>query len=396
MKRILKKIGLVAPCLLTPALAFSIAGSGEATAPANGADASHAVLWLVLYVLAALGFSFLCSVAEAVLLSITPAYIEGQKERRPRLAARLRRLKLDAIDRSLSAILTLNTIAHTVGAIGAGAQATILFGSAWFGMFSALMTLAILFFSEIVPKTLGAVYWPRLVRPTAFFVSALINLLYPIVWLSEKITKFIARERGLLPINRDDLIAMARAGVESGQIRGKESKMIQNLLRFDSIRVTDIMTPRSVITAFPEDMKIGASLVQVTRTPFSRLPVYQSGLDDVSGFVLKNDILIFTAQNRGDEPFKALKRKALAVPESLSLAALLERLLTERQHIAIVVNEHGSTVGLVTLEDLIETLMGLEIVDETDAVVDMRVLARKRWMERAKAMGIEADFRDQK
>lgn len=373
-------------------LPVSAAAAGKAAGTVSLADNGGAVTWLVVYVMASLGFSFLCSVTEAVLLSITPTYIEGQKVRRPRLAAQLKRLKQDRIDQSLSAILTLNTIAHTLGAIGAGAQATILFGSAWFGLFSALMTLAILFLSEIVPKTIGAVYWPRLAGPTALFVRLLIVILYPIVWLSERVTKMISGSARLMPVNRDELIAMARAGVESGQIRGNESKMIQNLLRFDLIHVTDIMTPRSVITALPEEMTISDSLERITGAPFSRLPVYRTRLDDISGFVLKDDILLYTAQDRGKETLAALKREILAVPESLSLAALMERLLKDRQHIAIVINEHGGTDGLVTLEDLIETLMGLEIMDETDKVVDMRALARKRWLERARAMGIAPDF----
>ncbi|MEW6079990.1 MAG: hemolysin family protein [Thermodesulfobacteriota bacterium] len=350
------------------------------------------VLMLTVYVLLALTFSFLCSIAEAVLLSITPTYIEGKRETNPKLAAQLKRLKQDNIDRSLSAILTLNTIAHTVGAIGAGAQATIIFGDTWFGLFSALMTLLILFLSEILPKTIGAVYWQALVRPAALFVTILIVVLFPIVWVSELLTKFIARGKSMHIFNKDELIAMARAGAETGQLRDKESGIIQNLLRFDSIKVTDIMTPRSVMASLPEDMTITDALPQITRTPFSRLPVYRSNMNDIVGFILKDDVLIAAAQKRGDDRLKALKRDLMAIPESVSLTALLERFLKNRQHIAMIVNEHGSTEGLVTLEDLIETLIGLEIVDETDKDVDMRVLARKQWIERAKAMGIEADF----
>ncbi len=380
-------------CLLLPVLAT--AAGGATVTSGSGSGGTDTVVWLMVYVLAALGFSFLCSVAEAVLLSITPSYIEGLKDKQPVLAARLKRLKQDNVDQSLSAILTLNTIAHTVGAIGAGAQATILFGSTWFGLFSAAMTIAILFLSEIVPKTVGAVYWTKLTGPTALFVNTLILFLYPIVWLSEKMTKFIAHGKSMPLFNKDELIAMTRAGAAAGQIRDKESKIIQNLFRFGSLKVTDIMTPRSVISALSETMTINDALKKITETPFSRLPLYRNHLDDITGFVLKDDVLIFAAQKRSSERLKALKRKIVVVPESLSLAALLERLLKERQHIAVVVNEHGGTSGLLTLEDLIETLMGMEIVDETDDVVDMRALARNRWMERAKAMGLDADLKDQ-
>jgi len=350
------------------------------------------LVMLITYVSLALGISFLCSLAEAVLLSVTPSYVEHLKEKRPKQAELLKRLKQDKLDQSLAAILTLNTIAHTAGAIGAGAKATVVFGSAWFGLFSAVMTIMILFFSEIIPKTIGAVYWSTLSGPAALFVHILIIILYPIVWISEKLTRLIAHGKNLHVFSRDEFIAMARVGEETGQIQSKESSIIRNLFRFESLKVTDIMTPRTVISALPEDMKIMDALKQVTQNPFSRLPIYRTNLDDITGFVLKDDVLIFTAQKRGDEKLKSLKRNILAVPTSVSLPALLERVLKDRQHIAIVVNEYGGTKGLVTLEDLIETLMGMEIMDETDNVEDMRVLARKQWVERAKALGLEADI----
>ena len=353
-------------------------------------------LLLIIYVLLALVFSFLCSVAESVLLSITPSFIEGQKERRPKHAALLKRLRQDKVDQSLAAILTLNTIAHTVGAIGAGAKATVVFGSAWFGLFSAVMTLLILFFSEIIPKTLGAVYWTTLVGPISSFLKILIVLLYPIVWISERLTKLISHGKNIHIFSRDEFIAMAQVGVETGHIRDKESRIIRNIFRFESLKVDDIMTPRTVISALPEDMKIIDSLKHVTQIPFSRLPLYTTDLDNIAGFVLKEDILINAAQKQGDQKLNTLKREILTVPDSVSLTVLLEQFLKDRQHIAIVVNEHGGTDGLVTLEDLIETIMGMEIMDETDDVEDMRALARKQWKERAKGMGLDADIFDQR
>ncbi|RWX52469.1 Hemolysin [Candidatus Electrothrix marina] len=353
-------------------------------------------LLLIIYVLLALVFSFLCSVAESVLLSITPSFIEGQKERRPKHAALLKRLRQDKVDQSLAAILTLNTIAHTVGAIGSGAKATAVFGSAWFGLFSAVMTLLILFFSEIIPKTLGAVYWTTLVGPISSFLNILIVLLYPIVWISERLTKLISHGKDIHIFSRDEFIAMAQVGVETGHIRDKESRIIRNIFRFESLKVDDIMTPRTVISALPEDMQIIDSLKQVTQIPFSRLPLYTTHLDNITGFVLKEDILINATQKRGDQKLDTLKREILTVPDSVSLTVLLERFLKDRQHIAIVVNnKHGGTDGLVTLEDLIETIMGMEIMDETDDVEDMRALARKQWKKRAKAMGLDADIFDQ-
>jgi CBS domain containing-hemolysin-like protein len=209
-------------------------------------------------------------------------------------------------------------------------------------------------------------------------------------------TQFVSRGKVTHILSRDEFIAMTAVGVETGQIRSKESRIIRNLLRFESLKVADIMTPRTVISAIPMDMKISDSLKQVSQTPFSRLPLYSKYIDNITGFVLKNDILIYIAQNRGDEKLKTLKRNILAVPQSVSLTGLLERFLKDRQHIAIVVNEYGGLDGLVTLEDLIETIMGMEIMDETDNAEDMRILARKKWVERAKSMGLQADILDKK
>ncbi|MBX9905562.1 MAG: hemolysin family protein [Burkholderiales bacterium] len=348
-------------------------------------------LLLITYVLLAIGLSFLCSVAEAVLLSITPSYIEAQKEKRPKLAALLKRLKQDNVDRSLAAILTLNTIAHTAGAIGAGAKATVVFGSAWFGLFSVIMTMAILFLSEIVPKTIGALYWSKLAGPAAFFVQGLIVTLYPIVWVSERLTKFISRGKTAQIFSRDEFVAMTRVGEKTGQIYDNESRVIRNLFRFGSMKAMDVMTPRVVVSALPEHMTVSEASKHVTRKPFSRLPLYETGIDDITGFVLRDDVLLSEASGRHQEMLKSLKRDILAVPQTASLSMLLERLLENRQHIALVIDEYGGTRGIVTLEDLVETLLGVEIMDEMDNVENMRVLARKLWTKRAKTLGIEVE-----
>jgi CBS domain containing-hemolysin-like protein len=364
----------------------------EASGLINVGNMSDDIVMLIAYVLLALLFSFLCSIAEAVLLSITPSYIEEQKEKNPKRAAQLKRLKQDNVDRSLAAILTLNTAAHTVGAIGAGAKATVVFGSAWFGVFSAVMTLMILFLSEIVPKTIGAIYWPKLVSPTVIFVQTLIVTLFPIVWISERMTKFISRGKNLHIFSRDEFVAMARIGEQSGHIDDNEARIIKNLFRLGSINVTDIMTPRTVITALSEDKSVADASEYVAKIPFSRIPIYEEDIDNITGFVLRDDVLLRDNQERGNEVLKTLRREILTVPESVVLTGLLENFLKKRQHIAIVVDEYGGTTGLVTLEDLVETLMGLEIVDEMDTDVDMRVLARKKWEERARALGIKSNM----
>jgi CBS domain containing-hemolysin-like protein len=351
---------------------------------------THLIL-LIAYMLLALVFSFLCSIAEAVLLSITPAYIESQKERRPRFAARLDRLKNLNVDQSLAAILTLNTIAHTVGAIGAGAQASLVFGSAWFGLFSAVMTLMILFLSEIVPKTIGAMYWSKLARPTAWFVQGLIISLYPIVWISQKLTNVISHGRAMHIFSRDELRAMARVGAETGHIQANESRIIQNLLQLEFLTIADVMTPRIVISALPENMQISDALEHVSKHPFSRLPVFENKIDDINGFVLRDDVLLKTTQQQGSLTLKSIKRDILVVPQQAGVSLLLERLLKERKHIAIVVDEYGDLTGLVTLEDLIETLIGTEIIDEIDKVPDMRAFARELWKLRAQTLGIDLE-----
>lgn len=349
------------------------------------------VVLLVAYVLLALVLSFLCSIAEAVLLSITPSFIVGLEGKGSPLAPMLKRLKQENIDQSLAAILTLNTIAHTVGAIGSGAKATTVFGSAWFGFFSAVMTLMILFFSEIIPKTLGAVYWRKLAKPTAVFVRALILGLYPLIKVSEWLTRLIARHKGGHAFNREEFLAMASVGVQAGQIARDESRIIRNLFRFESLKVVDIMTPRTVISALQQDLTVAESMDAAAKMPFSRIPVFGTDRDDITGFVLKQDLFLKKANDQDSVRLVSLKREALFVTENLTLSGVLDILLDRRQHIAIVTGEYGETKGLVTLEDVVETLLGLEIVDESDRVEDMQALARQLWAKRAESLGIELE-----
>ncbi|MGE4441449.1 MAG: hemolysin family protein [Desulfomicrobium sp.] len=346
------------------------------------------LLLLLAIVFVALGFSFLCSVAEAVLLSITPSYIASLREKNPARADVLSRLRLERVDQSLSAILTLNTIAHTVGAIVAGAQAVVVFGNAWIGLFSAVMTLLILFLSEIVPKTIGAMYWQALTGATAHFTNAIIKILYPLVWLSNGLTRIIARGKTEHVFSREEFIAMAGIGERSGHLEEHESRIIRNIFRFGSVAITAVMTPRTVMTALRQDMTIAESLPLVTGTPFSRLPVYGTDLDDITGVVLKDEVLICMSRGSCDGTLASIKRQILSVPDSLSLSDLLEFFLDKRQHLAIVLDEYGGTRGLVTLEDVVETLFGMEIMDEMDNVADMQALARQQWEKRARALGV--------
>ncbi|MGB1556679.1 MAG: CNNM domain-containing protein [Oceanococcaceae bacterium] len=346
------------------------------------------VILLLGYVLLALVFSFLCSVAEATLLSITPAYIARLRETHPLRASLLKRLKQDQVDRSLAAILTLNTIAHTVGAIGSGSKATVVFGNAWFGLFSAVMTLLILFASEIVPKTLGAVYWRQLAMPAAHFVRGLIWILYPLIVVSEQLTRLIAGGRKVHGFSRDEFVAMAGVGEESGQIAQQESRILRNLFRLQSLRAEDVMTPRVVIVGFAQNQSVAEVLDDPRVGPFSRLPIYAKDIDEAAAFVLKTDLLQARSAGQGEQAVADFARRLPTVPDTMPLGLLLDFLLDKSHHIALVVDEYGGTAGLVSLEDVVETLLGSEIVDEQDTESNMRSLARRQWRKRADRMGI--------
>ncbi|MFW2161042.1 CNNM domain-containing protein [Acinetobacter beijerinckii] len=348
-------------------------------------------LLLFLYVILALFFSFLCSIAEATLLSITPSYIAGLKETNPKKAERLRRLKEDNIDQSLAAILTVNTIAHTVGAIGAGAKATSVFGHAWFGVFSAVMTLLILFLSEIIPKTLGAVYWRQLASFTGVYVNLLIKSMYPLIIVSEKLTKLISGNKKAQQFSRDEFVAMAGIGKEEGMLNDRESKIIRNLFLFKSFDASTVMTPRIVLSALQKDITIDEALSTSTISNFSRLPIYADDLDHIVGFVLREDLLVAKNQGKGGNSINDFRRELITVMAKTPLSKLMEILLEQRQHIALVVGEYGDTKGVVTLEDVVETLLGIEILDEGDKVEDMQKLARQLWEKRVKKMGIHLE-----
>ena len=298
------------------------------------------------------------------------------------------------MDQSPAAILTLNTIAHTVGAIGSGSKATVVFGSAWFGLFSAVMTLMILFLSEIIPKTIGAVYWRTLAGFTARFVRTLIWVLYPLIRLSEALTRLIARGKAVHVFSREEFVAMAGIGESAGKIDPRESRIIRNLFRLSSLTVSDIMTPRTVISSLPQDITVSEALDAKPSVTFSRLPLYEKDLDHVTGFILRDDLLHSKALDGGDFKLQTLRRDIKTVSDTMPLSDLLEFLLDQRQQIALVIDEYGGTNGLVTIEDVVETLLGMEIVDEMDRVEDMRALARRQWEKRAKALGVQGNTDD--
>jgi len=342
---------------------------------------------LIFYLVLAIGVSFLCSILEAVLLSISPSFVAVTEKNNPKTGQLLKELKKD-IDRPLSAILTLNTIAHTVGAAGVGAQAQAVFGNAYVSITSAVLTLVILIFSEIIPKTLGATYWKQLSGFAAKTTKFLIIITYPLVLLSQWITKRLSSEENQPTVSREEFSAMAELGFEEGIFEEGESNIFKNLIRFRSLRVKDIMTPRIVVVKFQEDQTINEILKDKDELRVSRMPIYGENEEDITGYILKNDLYYNLSEGNGEKTLKEIKREVLILPETISLKTLFERLLEKQEHIAVAVDEYGGFSGVVTMEDVVETLFGMEIVDEIDAIEDMQKLARQKWRERAKRLGI--------
>jgi CBS domain containing-hemolysin-like protein len=350
------------------------------------------MLLLLIYVALALGVSFLCSLLEATLLSLTPTYLAGLETDKPKLAKRWRAFKQD-IDKPLAAILSLNTIAHTVGAAGAGAQATALFGDVYFGVISAVLTLLILVFSEIIPKTLGARYWPQLAPACAYILQWVQWSMYPLVIAAKSLTQWLSPSSDAPSVSREDFHALAKMGHREGVLDAKEAQAIAALVAFRGLTVKDVMTPRPVVASLASSLKASEVLDEHPNLKFSRIPIFDSSGDDIVGFVRKDDIYKAVAQGRPDTPLTNLKRNLLSVLETKSLPELMQQMVDRRYSMALVINEYGDPLGIATMEDLVETMIGMEIVDESDTHVDMQERARDLWKQRAKAAGLldEAD-----
>ncbi|NBB71580.1 MAG: DUF21 domain-containing protein [Alphaproteobacteria bacterium] len=346
---------------------------------------------LLLYLALALGVSFLCSVAEAVLLSVRPSYVASLERRGARGAKALGALRAN-LDRPLAAILSANTIAHTVGAAGVGAQAAVVFGSQYVGLASAVLTFLILVFSEIIPKTLGATHWRRLAPAFGVGIQGLTAALWPLVWLSERLTRLLSRRgAGSFTFSRDEMEAMAEIGAREGQLQAKELRIVRNLMRLRRLFVRDVMTPRPVVFTVSAGATVRTYFERYREQPFSRIPLRGEGTDEETTYVLRADLLVARAEGELDAPLARFARELLIIPDTVSASDTFDRLMLERTHLALVVDEYGSTQGLVTLEDIVETLIGLEITDELDRVEDMQALAHERWRARMRAIGVDPD-----
>lgn len=348
---------------------------------------------LIIYISVAIGFSFLCSILEAVLLSVSTAHISVMEQEGKSAGGLLRELKSD-INKPLAAILTLNTIAHTVGAVGAGAQAAEVFGNAWLGVVSTILTLMILIFSEIIPKTLGAIYWRSLAGISAHLLKYLIKILYPFVWLSELITRGLAHEEKIEGFSRAEFAAMADLGEQEGQLQARESRILKNMFLLHETLVTDAMTPRPVVFSLPQSLTVQEYFDKHYDSRFSRIPVYDEDGEVFTGFVLKDDLLLAHARNNIDNTLETYRRELHSLSDKTSLSDAFDKVLHERAHIMVIIDEYGGMEGILTMEDILETLLGLEILDESDKAADMQKYARRMWKKRAQGMGITLHAED--
>jgi len=347
---------------------------------------------LITFFLVAITASFLCSLLEAVLLSITPTYARVKLKEGGRVGRQLEFFKSN-IDQPLAAILTLNTIAHTVGAIGVGEQSAKIWADAN-PMITAvvvptIMVLGILILSEIIPKTLGANHWQKLVPFTVSTLRVIIFLLYPLVWFSQIITRTLKRDKSQSIFSRSEFLAMAEIGVTEGVVEQQDSEIIGNLLRMVTVRAKDITTPRTVVRLASEEQTIKDFYKTAGELPFSRIPLFEGNVKEhISGYFLKAELLESLVEGKGDLTLNTIKRDITVVHDNLPISDLFNQFLENREHIALVVDEYGGMAGIVTMEDVMETLLGMEITDESDSTVDMQALARKNWEARARRIGL--------
>ncbi|MEP1469497.1 MAG: hemolysin family protein [Halieaceae bacterium] len=335
---------------------------------------------LVIYLVIAIGVSFLCSILEAVLLSVTPAFVESELRNKPRRAKALKQVKTD-LDQSISSILILNTFAHTMGAAGVGAQASNVFGEKWESLIAFLLTLAILYFSEIIPKTLGATFWKQLALPSAYVIQVLVKLLFPFVWVSARLTGVFSSHQASA-ISREELAALAQLGAKEGALGPQESQLLENILVLREARTEDILTPRSVVTALDHSLTISVAVAELGDNPFTRIPLYEGGIDSVVGLVFRPAMLQAERDGNGDNALADIASPMYSVSEDLPVLQLLDTFLKRREHMFLVQDRYGQTAGIVTLEDALETLLGREIMDESDTVEDMQQLARSKYRSR--------------
>lgn len=338
---------------------------------------------LLLFLFGAMSISFLCSILESVLMSTPLSYITMREDAGYKLATRFKEYKTDN-GKPIAAILSLNTIANTIGAAGVGAQVTDAFGSQWFGLVSAVTTILILVFSEIIPKTIGTTYWKRLMGFTARAIRLLIVIMYPLVIIIGLLTKLFSGKEEETAVSREEVAAMADVGEDEGVLDEDENKIIQNVIKLDDVKAYDVMTPRAVAAIAPEGMTLKDFYDEDECSHFSRIPVYADDPEYITGYILRSDALEDLAEDHFDKTLKDIKRDVPLFNEEQSISDIWESLLKQKVQIGIIIDEYGSFQGILTMEDIIETIFGLEIIDENDEVTDMQQYARERWQQRQK------------
>lgn len=331
---------------------------------------------IVLYFLGALSLSFMCSVLEAVLLSTPMSYI-SMKEKQGNATASLMKKYKENIDRPVGAILSLNTIAHTIGSAGVGAESIKVFGEEYFGIISAILTLLILVLSEIIPKTIGATYWRSLAMLSTKVIRVMIVVTYPLVLLSELITRLFTSRSHQASVSREEVSAMVDMGKEEGVFKESESKIIKSCIRLSSVKAKEIMTPSIVVEAVNQELTF-KEFYDIQEWKFSRIPIFETDKEYITGYILKDMVLKELSDDRIDGRLSDIARSILSFREEDSVYNLWEKMLEKREHISIVTDEDGRMKGVVTMEDIIETMTGVEIVDEDDIVVDMQILAAEK------------------
>lgn len=333
---------------------------------------------ILLYLFGALGVSFLCSVLEAVLLSTPVSFISMKESQGVKAAPLLMKYKTN-IDRPVAAILTLNTVAHTIGAAGVGSESVKVFGEAYFGIISAILTLLILVLSEIIPKTIGASYWRTLAMPSAKIIKVLIVIAYPLVWLSELLTRCVSPKIQPLTVSREEVAAMVSVGTDEGVIEDAENKVIQSFLKLSNVKAEDIMTPYVVVSSVSTGTTMKEFYDNKALAPFSRIPVFETGREFIIGYVRRANVLEMLTQDKFTVRLKDIVRPILFFMEDVKVSDIWQRMLKEKEHISVITDEYGCMRGIVTMEDVIEAMLGVEIMDECDTTENLQAMARKKF-----------------
>jgi CBS domain containing-hemolysin-like protein len=361
----------------TTTIATTAATTTEAIDTATQAGGGSPTLLLV-FLFGALAVSFLCSLLESTLLSTPLSYVTMREDEGYRPAKTFKKFKTDS-SRPIAAILSLNTIANTLGAAGVGAQATLVFGSKWFGLISVMTTILILVFSEIIPKTIGTNYWKSLMGIVTPILKVLVTIMFPIVVVVEFLTRLITPKESDTSVSREEVSAMANVAEEGGDLEEDENTIIQNLINMDEVTAEDAMTPRVVCAIASENMSVKNFYKDKSFRHHSRIPVYADNDEYITGYILRVDALQLMAEDRYEVPLSTIRRDIASFQDTTPLDKIWDEMLGKDEQIAVVIDEYGSFQGILTLEDVIETLLGSEIVDEKDTVRDMQQLARDRW-----------------